>query len=133
MKPLPFKRSPSKFGGSAGLRSLRMLRVTTVVGAGVGIGCVVGRVEETNRVRTARVSFIACKVLSIFASLLAIHSSSSVSRELVVSGNGGNGVSESIFAGVGEGASRGVKTSLLDEADREHSPKRVIFAGCREA
>ena len=40
---------------------------------------------------------------------------------------------ESIFAGVGEGASGGVNTSSLDEADRERSPKRVIFTVYQEA
>ena len=115
-----------------------MFRVTTVVGAGVGItagggGCVVGRAVRA-RVRAARVSPIAWRVLSILASLLAIRSSSSVRRESVVSCIGGNGVSgESIFAGGGEGASGGVKTSSLDEADRERSPKRVIFTVYQEA
>ena len=112
-----------------------MCRVTTEVGAeaGMGVGCDTG-MADTILASAASVSFIACIVLSILASLLAIRSSSSVSRESDDSGSGGNGVSgESILGRAGEGASGGVNTSSLDEADRERSPKRVIFTVYQEA
>jgi hypothetical protein len=95
MKPLPFRRSPSNVGGSEGFKSFLTVRVTTVGRAGVGVGvgaevgCAVGR-DEIMRVRADNVSPIMWRVLSILASLLAIRSSSSVSRESVVSGSGGS-------------------------------------------
>ena len=133
MKPLPFWRSPSKTGGREGFKSFLMVRVTTVGRVGGGTGCAVGR-ADTKRVRAAKVSPMMCSVLSILASLLAIRSSSSVSRKSVATSVGGNeGSGESIFGGGGEGASGGVKRSSLDEADNGPSPKRVIFGFYREA
>jgi hypothetical protein len=116
MNPFPFCRSPSKVGGSDGFKSFLTVQVATVGRAGVGVGWVVGR-EDTSQVRAVSVSPMICRVLSILASLLAIRSSSSASRESVVSGNGGNGELGEAILGGGEGASGGVKTSSLDEAD----------------
>jgi hypothetical protein len=129
MKPRPLCRSPSKFGGGEGFKSVLIFTAEAVGCVAAVGGCAWICVIPAN---SRRVVLSASSTWSFFACCAARDLSRSSNRKRVSSEGKSmfSEVGDLIISEVGEGNSGGVTASgSPDEAETERSRKRQILAG----